>query len=107
MPKKIPVEELDRIVEIVAPHLNGVGVDAIRRRVGTDPADVVRFGVEANYVWEHVGDVHDDYAALRVAERLDCASSESANLWQSASISDIANGATFLAIAASTRVLTD
>ncbi len=34
MPKKIPVEELDRIVEIVAPYRDGVGVDAIRRGLG-------------------------------------------------------------------------
>ena len=30
MPRKIPVEELDRIVALVKPHANGVGVDKIR-----------------------------------------------------------------------------
>lgn len=34
MPKRIPVEELDRIVELVAPYRDGVGVDAIRHGLG-------------------------------------------------------------------------
>jgi hypothetical protein len=39
MPKVIPVEELQRIVEIVAPHRDGVGVDAIRRGLGPGLSD--------------------------------------------------------------------
>ena len=34
MPKRIPVEELDRIEALVAPYRDGVGVDAIRRGLG-------------------------------------------------------------------------
>ena len=39
MPRVIPVEELQRIVEMVAPHRDGVGVDAIRRRLGPGLSD--------------------------------------------------------------------
>jgi hypothetical protein len=36
MPKRIPVEELDRIVGLVAPHRDGIGVAAIRRGLGPE-----------------------------------------------------------------------
>lgn len=40
--------------------------------------------VGAAYVWEDVGDVRDDYPALRAAQRFEYKLSETARLWQSA-----------------------
>ncbi len=45
----------------------------------------VVLGLEAgpSYVWEDVGDVTDDYVALRVAQRLDVKFNDSAKMWES------------------------
>ncbi|MDZ4199275.1 MAG: DUF481 domain-containing protein [Kiritimatiellia bacterium] len=48
--------------------------------------DVSSLSLEAGvaYVWEEVADTRDDYLALRFAQRLDVALSDTARLWQSA-----------------------
>ena len=49
-------------------------------------SDTQKCFVEAGiaYVWQDVANVKDDFVALRVAERLELALSETANVWQSA-----------------------
>ncbi len=48
--------------------------------------DTIKFCLEGGiaYIWEEVGSMEDDYAALRIAERLDYQISKTAKLWQSA-----------------------
>ncbi len=61
---------------IIAP---GVGAFLVK-----NDSTALYFEAGPAYVWEKVADVSDDYLAVRFAQRLDHALSETARIWQSA-----------------------